>query len=164
MKMSFARDFLNTQEIELFDKRYKNRLLGSENTIEIEIQKPYIIQGLDLLKAVYGGKVTLNKKLLSYEELKGYGLDIVKRPIGYWKKFYPQQKYYYVLHRKGTPTRFGTDTIVVEQPKSIVIRMKIRERQVRLEGIDSGEYGVGMWVPNDIERKILMKRKKKDET
>ena len=91
------------------------------------------------------GKLKKSTKLIEITDLKRMGWLVCSIPAYYPFKFYRAQKRFFYLRNENSLGR-RNETIHTILPKGLVIKMDLRKKMIRLEGIDAGPRGIGPWV------------------
>ncbi len=148
----FAADYLKAKGYKIMNPNNNKQLLISNNDIDINkienpFLKPRIVEGVNLLEGFYG-RNSVNLKEIRLEDLKRFGWVLMESPFDH--RFVPffrgQQVIYFPWQKNKQPPTNATE--LQTQPNDLRIMVKIKERQFRLFGQNTG-YGARYkrWLP-----------------
>ena len=157
--MSYAKNVIKTRGYELVNPRTKKAVLDYGKPIQLNHPVDFIFEKKDmayLLKFLFE-RNHFGNKLLNYDDVKKWGWNICEGSMAPYKNWFSGQQVYYYLHHDSRPIR-ASHFPIIELPPGHKIRMKIKERLIRLEGKNAGKYGCGSWRSLDTGVAIKEKR------
>jgi hypothetical protein len=135
----YAADYLKSKGYKMFDMNDK-QILESKDDAKIDSKLPRVVEGLNILRAIYGRNIP-NYKEIKLEDLQRYGWYLLQRSIPpQYRIYFRGQQIEYLQWRANRPFPKNS-TRVISQPNDLRIIVRVREKKFRIEGPNVGPYG-----------------------
>lgn len=104
---------------------------------------PELNSDMNISKDIFG-EMKRSTKQIEILEIRRMGWVICSIPTYKPYKFYRMQKRWVYLRREDSLAR-RNETLHTILPKGVIIKMNLKHKLIRLEGVDCGPRGIGLW-------------------